>query len=184
MGGAHWFQRRRDVATLAPTTTTSPSTSVSERMLEVPGAPRFGRRSIIGLPSRANNPLSKMTNTPADSLCVHGRETTEGRRSADQAACSPASLNIKFFRSVWRRCRFTGRHAAAWTTRRENTTYAYFGARTASLRISRKPQAARWDTSTTSATASATTGFNLGTVEYKTISFAVLRRRPVRVAPL
>ena len=76
------------------------------------------------------------------------------------------------------------RHAAAWTTRRENTTYAYFGARTASSRISRKPQAARWDTSTTSATASATTGFNLGTVEYKTISFAVLRRRPVRVAPL
>ena len=68
---------------------------------------------------------------------------------------------------------------------RENTTVdAYFGARTASSRISLKPQAARWDTSTTSATASATTGFNLGTVEYKTISFAVLRRRPVRVAPL
>ena len=86
-------------------------------MLEVLGAPRFGRRSIIGLPSRANTPLSKMTNTSADSLCVHGRETTEERRSADQAACSPASLNIKFFRSVWRRCRFTGRHAAAWTTR-------------------------------------------------------------------
>ena len=77
-----------------------------------------------------------MANTPADSLCVHGRETTEERRSADQAACSPASLNIKFFRSVWRRCRFAGRHAAAWTTRRENTTYAYFGARTASSRIS------------------------------------------------
>ena len=184
MGGAHWFQRRRDVATLAPTTTTSPSTSVSERMPEVPGALRFGRRSILGLPSRANSPLHKITKSPADSLCVHGRETTEERRSADQAACSPASLNIKFFRSVWRRCRFTGRHAAAWTTRRENTTYAYFGARTASSRISRKPQAARWDTSTTSATASATTGFNLGTVEYKTISFAVLRRRPVRVAPL
>ena len=47
-----------------------------------------------------------------------------------------------------------------------------------------KPQAARWDTSTTSATASATTGFNLETVEYKTISFAVRRLRPVRVAPL
>ena len=158
--------------------------SVSERMLEVPGAPRFGRRSILGLPSRANNPLHKMTNMPAESLCVHGRETTEGRRSADQAACSSASLNNKFFRSVWRRCRFTGRHAAARTTRRENTTYTYFGARTGSSRISRKPQAARWDTSTTSATASATTGFNLGTVEYKTISFAARRRRPVRIAPL
>ena len=114
-----------------------------------------------------------MTNTPTDSLCVHGQETTEGRRSADQAACSSASLNINLFRSVWRRYRFTDRHAAAWTTRRENTTYAYFGARTASSRISRKPQAARWDTSTTSATASATTGFNLGTVVYKTISFLV-----------
>ena len=67
---------------------------------------------------------------------------------------------------------------------RENTTYAYFGARIASSRISLTPQAARWDTSTTSATASAATGFNLGWVEYKTISFAVLRRRPVRVAPL
>ena len=31
---------------------------------------------------------------------------------------------------MWRRCRFTGRHAAARTTRRENTTYTYFGART------------------------------------------------------
>ena len=122
---------------MAPTTTTSPSTSVSERMLEVPGALRFGRRSILGLPSRANSPLHKITKSPADSLCVHGRETTEERRSADQAACSPASLNIKFFRSVWRRCRFTGRHAAAWTTRRENTTYAYFGARITSSRISR-----------------------------------------------
>ena len=68
-----------------------------------------------------------------------------------------------------------GRHATTWTTRRENTTYAYFGARTASSRISRKPQAARWDTWTTFATTSATTGFNLRTVEYKTISFFASR---------